>query len=280
MDIRGGAGPGTGRTRGHARPAVSAVLLAAGAGTRLGAGPKALLPYRGRTLAAVLAETLRDAGCSTVVLVLGAEARRVAASAGLAEYVLEVNPDWQQGMGSSFRRGVARALAADPDAGVLVALADQPGLTPGLVRRLADAHAARLAAAPGAQPGPAVPGAPGARPGPAVPGAQASPAVPATSAAQPAADPPGAASAEPSLATAAAYRSADGRLRRGHPVLFSPAAARAAAAGAAGDAGARAWLRANPAAVRLVDCSDLSDGRDIDTPADLPLLDTAPPGAG
>ncbi|CEA08970.1 Nicotine blue oxidoreductase [Arthrobacter saudimassiliensis] len=279
MDIRGGAGPGAGRARGHARPAVSAVLLAAGAGTRLGAGPKALLPYRGRTLAAVLAETLRDAGCSTVVLVLGAEARRVAAAAGLAEYVLEVNPDWQQGMGSSFRRGVARALAADPDAGVLVALADQPGLTPGLVRRLADAHAARLAAAPGAQAGPAVPGAPGARPGPAVPGTQAGP-VPATRGAQPAADPPGAASAEPSLATAAAYRSADGRLRRGHPVLFSPAAARAAAAGAAGDAGARAWLRANPAAVRLVDCSDLSDGRDIDTPADLPLLDTAPPGAG
>ncbi len=31
----------------------TAVLLAAGAGTRLGLGPKALLPFRGRTLVEV-----------------------------------------------------------------------------------------------------------------------------------------------------------------------------------------------------------------------------------
>lgn len=263
MDDRGRAGAGPAPAPGPARPAVSAVLLAAGAGTRLGAGPKALLPYRGRALAAVLAQVLRDAGCSPIVVVLGADADSVAAAAALGEYILEVNPDWRQGMGSSFRRGVARALDADPDAGVLVALADQPGLTPGLVRRVVDAHTERLA--------------PDARRTASAPAPPPAPAVQAPSSAPPER---GTASGEPAFATAAAYRTADGRLRRGHPVLFSPAAARAAAAGASGDAGARAWLQTNAAAVQLVDCSDLADGRDIDTPADLPLLDGAPPGAG
>jgi nicotine blue oxidoreductase len=44
-------------------PRTTAVLLAAGAGTRLGRGPKALLPFRGRTLVEVLADVLLAGGC-------------------------------------------------------------------------------------------------------------------------------------------------------------------------------------------------------------------------
>ena len=56
--------------------------------------------------------------------------------------------------------------------------------------------------------------------------------------------------------------------------------ARAAAALAGGDAGARTWLARNPEAVDLVDCSDLSDGGDVDTAADLWRRPAARPGPG
>ncbi len=63
-------------------PRTTAVLLAAGAGTRLGRGPKALLPFRGRTLVEVLAGVLLDGGCREVVIVLGADAAKVRDTTG------------------------------------------------------------------------------------------------------------------------------------------------------------------------------------------------------
>lgn len=115
----------------------TAVLLAAGAGIRLGLGPKALLPFRGRTLVEVLAGVLLDGGCRDVVIVLGADAVKVAEKADLTRYTVVHNPDWQTGMGGSFRLGVAAASAGDD---VLMALVDQPGLTPSTVARLLSAH--------------------------------------------------------------------------------------------------------------------------------------------
>ena len=106
----------------------TAVLLAAGAGTRLGLGPKALLPFRGRTLVEVLADVLLAGGCREVVTVLGADAAKVRAATDLSRHRVIDNPDWATGMGSSFRHGVAAAAPADD---VLMALVDQPGLTPG-----------------------------------------------------------------------------------------------------------------------------------------------------
>src|SRR5690242_17565134 len=70
------------------------VLLAAGAGTRLGRGPKALLPFRGRTLVEVLADTLFDGGCSEVVVVLGAEAENVRNSTDLGAHTVVENQNW------------------------------------------------------------------------------------------------------------------------------------------------------------------------------------------
>lgn len=115
----------------------TAVVLAAGAGTRLGKGPKALLPYRGRPLVESTAEALLDGGCREVVVVLGAGAADVSAIAKLDRYRTVVNQDWQSGMGSSFLLGNA---AADPQDHLLVALVDQPGLTLRTVGRLLAAH--------------------------------------------------------------------------------------------------------------------------------------------
>ncbi|SDL61835.1 nicotine blue oxidoreductase [Arthrobacter sp. ok362] len=118
-------------------PGTTAVLLAAGAGTRLGRGPKALLPFQGRTLVEVLADVLLAGGCREVVTVLGAEAARVRAVTVLSRHRVIENPDWATGMGGSFRAGVAAAAPGDH---VLIALVDQPGLSRETVARVLAAH--------------------------------------------------------------------------------------------------------------------------------------------
>ena len=116
------------------------IVLAAGAGTRLGMGPKALLPYRGRPLVEAIAARMLDGGCREVVVVLGAGAPDVAATAELDRYRVIVNQDWRTGMGGSFLLG---HQAADPGDHLLVALVDQPGLTPATVQRLLARHRPR-----------------------------------------------------------------------------------------------------------------------------------------
>jgi nicotine blue oxidoreductase len=196
---------------------VTAVLLAAGAGTRLGRGPKALLRAGGMPLVSRLAGELRAGGCAGVVVVLGALAPRVRREAPLPGCKVVVNPSWASGMGSSFRAGIA---AVPPGHAALVALVDQPGMDRAVVARLIAARRDGRVAAAG-------------------------------------------------------YRQPGGKLRRGHPVLFAAGTGTEAAALAAGDTGARTWLSRHPELVDLIDCSDLSDGADVDVARDLFRLDRA-----
>ncbi|GID26258.1 nucleotidyltransferase family protein [Paractinoplanes brasiliensis] len=109
------------------------VVLAAGAGRRYGM-PKALIPYPDRLLVERAADTLREAGASPVVVVLGADARRVIEAApGLPQTV--INPEWETGMGSSLRAGL-RALDGSPADAAVILLVDMPGITAGAVRRV------------------------------------------------------------------------------------------------------------------------------------------------
>jgi nicotine blue oxidoreductase len=119
-----------------------AIVLAAGSGTRLGLGPKALLPWRGEVLATRAARAAALAGCS-VSIAIGPEAPEVRrwlrrrSSSAVAVHV----PDAHRGMGVSLRAAV-RHLAADrdrPDA-VIVLLVDQPGIDDAVIRRLFDEH--------------------------------------------------------------------------------------------------------------------------------------------
>ncbi|MBV6700679.1 NTP transferase domain-containing protein [Kitasatospora aureofaciens] len=57
--------------------------------------------------------------------------------------------------------------------------------------------------------------------------------------------------------------------RRGHPVLIGARHFAEAAAGATGDAGARALLTAHADEIALVECADVAIPDDLDTPADL-----------
>lgn len=110
---------------------VTGLLLAAGSGSRLGR-PKALLEVGGERLVDRGVRTLTAGGCAPVMVVLGA-AETVVRGAHTVH-----NPDWRTGMGSSVRAGID-ALPDSADA-VLIALADQPLVTPEAVRRLVRAH--------------------------------------------------------------------------------------------------------------------------------------------
>ncbi|MGA5700422.1 nucleotidyltransferase family protein [Peterkaempfera bronchialis] len=128
-------------------PRVAALVLAAGAGRRLGGRPKALLEYRGRPLLEHAVAVVRDGGCAPVHVVLGAAREQVAAAADLTGCTVVAHPGWADGMGSSLRAGLASLPPGCPAA--LVMLVDTPGITAPAVARLLAAHraGAELAAA-------------------------------------------------------------------------------------------------------------------------------------
>lgn len=195
------------------------MLLAAGSGSRLGAGPKALLRLgRGREpQVRHLIRALWRGGCDEVIVVLGAAHGQVSQVLGPGPHRVVINDAWETGMASSFRAGIAVAeqfLAGEDAGSVMVALVDQPDTDEHVVAHLK-------------------------------------------------------ASAAMGRVTAAGFPDERGKLVRGHPLIFPVALARAAAALAEGDAGGRAWLRAHPGLIDVVDAGHLATGRDVDTPEDL-----------
>jgi CTP:molybdopterin cytidylyltransferase MocA len=186
---------------------VAGVLLAAGEGSRLGR-PKALIVIDGQSLASRGAELLSTGGAQPVIVVSGA-----ATPADLSPEVRVVhNPDWRTGMGSSLAVGL-RAIPDDCTAAVL-ALADQPLVGPGAVRRLIQAHT------------------------------------------------------DGASIVVAAY---EGKPR--NPVLIAREHWPEVIEMAVGDVGARPFLKARSALVRLIECGDTGRPDDIDTPDDLARME-------
>lgn len=134
-----GDGPGDASGHGSGPGPVAGLVLAAGGGRRLGGRPKALLEHRGRPLVEHAVGVLRAAGCERVHVVLGAGADAVRERAELTGCVLVRNPDWEQGMGSSLRAGLA-SLAGTGARAALVSLVDQPGIGAAAVRRVRAAY--------------------------------------------------------------------------------------------------------------------------------------------
>ena len=114
---------------------VSAVLLAAGAGSRFGGG-KLLAPFGGRPLIEATLSGLHGAPVDEIMVVVGKDAeelRNVCEPYGTG--VIE-NPDWARGLSTSVRAGL---LACAPRArAVVVALADQPLVGAQAVARLVE----------------------------------------------------------------------------------------------------------------------------------------------
>jgi len=122
----------------HAGPVtVHGLLLAAGAGRRMGT-PKALLrDPDGTTWLARSVTALLDGGCASVTVVLGAAADDAAALVPAGPVSVVVADDWAEGMAASLRTGLA-ALPSGPESAV-VSLVDLPDVDAAVVRRVAAA---------------------------------------------------------------------------------------------------------------------------------------------
>jgi CTP:molybdopterin cytidylyltransferase MocA len=136
---------------GVVKAGISAIVLAAGAGRRMG-GPKALAPWAGGTFLDAVLETLgRVPAITERIVVLGADAARVAERVpppGGVTYV--VNERWgEAGMLGSVRCGLdACAPAGQPGPGaILIWPVDHPAVQPATIEALVRA-ADRVAAVP------------------------------------------------------------------------------------------------------------------------------------
>lgn len=139
---------------------VVGVVPAAGRASRFG-GVKVLAELEGRPLIEHVLERLRTAGIDRIVVVLGDAADVIEAGARWPSGTTRVrNPKPDQGLASSVQVGVAAARAeGEPDA-IVLALGDQPRVSPSVIRQLLEAATDRPVVVPrypdGGNPNPAV----------------------------------------------------------------------------------------------------------------------------
>ena len=119
-------------------PPVTALILAAGASSRMGR-PKPLVPLHGQPLLARVLETIRSVHPARTVVVLGASVEEVRNGVDLRGVTVVVNSDFPEGMASSLRRGAAAAAGTGP---LLIVLGDQPFVRASTIQALVQRHAA------------------------------------------------------------------------------------------------------------------------------------------
>ncbi len=139
---------------------VAGIILAGGGSSRFGQ-PKPLLDWHSKPFIRAVAEKALSAGLSPVVVVTGANAEQVEIAVNDLPVLIVHNKDWQSGQSSSIRAGL-RSLPPPPlrnafpkskgfgdgQEGVGAAiflLADQPQITPTVIRALSEEHARTLA---------------------------------------------------------------------------------------------------------------------------------------
>jgi CTP:molybdopterin cytidylyltransferase MocA len=112
---------------------VAAILLAAGQSRRMGAF-KPLLPFGARTVVETCVDNLRAAGVGEIVVVVGHRGAEVRARLQDWPVRFAVNEEAESEMSVSIARGVAQL--PDEAQAVLIALVDQPAVTPDIIGRV------------------------------------------------------------------------------------------------------------------------------------------------
>lgn len=117
----------------------AAIVLAAGASTRLGQ-PKQLVLLAGETLLERAIRSAREANCSPIVVVLGADYVQILGNAALGDAIPVINHEWGEGMASSIRLGIRTLdlIAKHADSAIIMTC-DQPAVTPPHLRALISA---------------------------------------------------------------------------------------------------------------------------------------------
>ncbi len=140
---------------------VAGIILAGGGSIRFGT-PKQLLDWQGQPFVRVVAQTAINAGLSPVVVVTGAQAEQVEKVLIDLNIIVTHNPKWQTGQSSSIKAGLRAISKAttretssrDPEVNsgwdrlgaAIFLLADQPQVTPTILRALSEEHARTMAA--------------------------------------------------------------------------------------------------------------------------------------
>ncbi|MDO9380511.1 MAG: nucleotidyltransferase family protein [Nocardioidaceae bacterium] len=116
---------------------VVGLLLAAGAGRRMGR-PKALVEGAdGTPWVVTSSRVLATGGCDPVVVVVGADAATVCGLLTHEPVTIVESPHWDEGMGASLREGLAHLLRSGCDAdAALVHLVDLPDVGADVVARV------------------------------------------------------------------------------------------------------------------------------------------------
>ncbi|MFN8701866.1 MAG: NTP transferase domain-containing protein [Rhodospirillales bacterium] len=117
-----------------AAPRIAALVLAAGKSSRMAPANKLFVEIDGRSLIDHAVAAATGSQAAATIVVLGNEAARARAALARRVATLVENPDYASGLASSLRVGLG-AVPADCD-GVVVLLADMPGVTPAHVDRL------------------------------------------------------------------------------------------------------------------------------------------------
>jgi molybdenum cofactor cytidylyltransferase len=113
----------------QAETSCAAIVLAAGASTRLGQ-PKQLLQINGESLLHRTIRLAEEAGCAPIFVVLGFEAERMQRETADLDVSVVLNPEWQSGMGSSLRSGMKALMKGSQlPPKVVLLLSDQPMLS-------------------------------------------------------------------------------------------------------------------------------------------------------
>jgi len=108
------------------------LLLAAGGGTRFGS-QKLLARLHGAPIVATAARTLAPL-VDRLIVVVGSEAQAVSDALAGIDATLVENPRWVAGLSTSLAAGVE--AAPKETRAVIVALGDQPGIDPAVVRKV------------------------------------------------------------------------------------------------------------------------------------------------
>lgn len=112
------------------------IVLAAGSSSRLGA-PKQLLSYNDKNLLDHVIEEAKKTADGIVVVILGGNRLQIEENTKTSGITIIYNPDWEEGISSSIRTGLAVLTKENKDLdGVILTVCDQPFITEGLFKTL------------------------------------------------------------------------------------------------------------------------------------------------
>lgn len=105
---------------------IGVIILAAGSSSRLGY-PKQLVRFKGIPLLQRSIDVSESLKFTAKILVLGAKEAEISKKINSRSFVVVINENWEEGLGTSIRKGISEALKLEKELEhILIMLSDQP----------------------------------------------------------------------------------------------------------------------------------------------------------